>query len=237
MRPDIDILIVQLRDGRPATRAEAARTLAEYPSALARQDLVRCLRDLNENVRYWATWALARLGGAKAMDLVAAQLEDALPFELENFTYDFELLSRGKGQNRALVALVEKARLENLLETSTAAGLEPTLVTTATSAVVRFIPGARVRGRWILVHAGNKKATAILAVDNKPLANTTLEIDRGDPRGVATLAKLLDAFDVTVSGNAWTTNAPSVAGPVIAGEREIFDVIVNIPANATAGKK
>jgi len=125
----------------------------------------------------------------KIEEALPMQLEDALPFELENFTYDFELLSRGKGQNRALVALVEKARLENLLETSTAAGLEPTLVTTATSAVVRFIPGARVRGRWILVHAGNKKATAILAIDNKPLANTTLEIDRGDPRGVA--SKLL----------------------------------------------
>ena len=77
MKPDIDILIVQLRDGRATTRAEAARTLAEYPSALAKNDLIKCSRDGNDNVRYWATWALAQLGTEEVMDVVANQLEDA----------------------------------------------------------------------------------------------------------------------------------------------------------------
>jgi len=77
LKPDIDILIVQLRDGRPATRTEAARTLSEHPSSLARKDLIRCLDDPHENVRYWATWALAVLGGGDALDRVAGQLGDA----------------------------------------------------------------------------------------------------------------------------------------------------------------
>ncbi len=77
MKPDIDILIVQLRDGRATTRSEAARTLAEYPSALAKNDLIKCSRDPNDNVRYWATWALAQLGTEEALDIVANQLEDA----------------------------------------------------------------------------------------------------------------------------------------------------------------
>jgi len=77
LKADIDILIVQLRDGRPTTRAEAARTLAQYPSALAKNDLIRCCRDGNDNVRYWATWALAQLGTDEALDVVANQLDDA----------------------------------------------------------------------------------------------------------------------------------------------------------------
>lgn len=76
MRPDIDILIVQLRDGRPATRTEAAKVLADNPSPLARNDLIKCLLDVNENVRYWATWALAQLGGDDLLEKVARQLED-----------------------------------------------------------------------------------------------------------------------------------------------------------------
>lgn len=77
MQHDIDILIVQLRDGRWATRAEAARTLAEFPSPLARDDLVRCLEDRESKVRYWAVRALDRLEGAALSRPLTGRLQDA----------------------------------------------------------------------------------------------------------------------------------------------------------------
>lgn len=75
-RHDIDILIVQLRDGRWATRAEAAQTLTEFPSPLARDDLVRCLNDPEDRVRYWAVRALDVLPGDDLARLLAGRLAD-----------------------------------------------------------------------------------------------------------------------------------------------------------------
>lgn len=79
MSRDIDILIVQLRDGRGGTRAEAARTLASYPDVLAKTDLVRCLDDPDERVRYWAVHALARLDDDAVTQRICRCLEDPEP--------------------------------------------------------------------------------------------------------------------------------------------------------------
>ena len=79
MSSDIDIVICQLRDGRSRTRAVAARTLAEHPSPLARKDLLRCLNDSDDEVRYWATVALAGLADDKLTSRIAAQLDDPAP--------------------------------------------------------------------------------------------------------------------------------------------------------------
>src|SRR5688572_12324380 len=76
MNSDIDIVICQLRDGRSKTRATAARTLAEHPSPLARKDLLRCLNDADDDVRYWATVALSGLDDEKLIGRIAAQLDD-----------------------------------------------------------------------------------------------------------------------------------------------------------------
>ena len=73
---DLDIVILQLRDGRAKTRATAARTLSEHPSPLARKDLLRCLNDSDDEVRYWATVALSGLDDEKLTGRIAAQLDD-----------------------------------------------------------------------------------------------------------------------------------------------------------------
>lgn len=73
---DLDIVILQLRDGRAKTRSQAARTLSEHPSPLARKDLLRCLNDSDDEVRYWATVALSALEDEKLTSRIAAQLDD-----------------------------------------------------------------------------------------------------------------------------------------------------------------
>lgn len=76
---EIDILICQLRDSRAGTRSQAARALADTPSAYARKDLLRLLNDVEEDVRYWATVALSRLDDSRLAGRLAGQLEDASP--------------------------------------------------------------------------------------------------------------------------------------------------------------
>lgn len=76
MRYDLDILLVQLRDGRWATRAEAARAFSEAPSKLARDDLIRLLDDRVEKVRYWAVRALEALAPEDLYGVLRARLDD-----------------------------------------------------------------------------------------------------------------------------------------------------------------
>jgi len=44
-----------------------------------------------------------------------------------------------------------------------------------------------------------------------------------------------DTFEVTVSGNSWTTTAPRTVGPISAGASTNVDVTVSIPAGAASG--
>jgi len=58
---DLDILLVQLQDGRPAVRIKAARALAKSPDKFARKSLLKALKDQNAEVRYWSVVALQSL--------------------------------------------------------------------------------------------------------------------------------------------------------------------------------
>lgn len=56
--PDLDILLVQVQDGRDQVRLEAAKKLAKNPSKLAKKILIQRLKDRNADVRYWVIMAL-----------------------------------------------------------------------------------------------------------------------------------------------------------------------------------
>ncbi len=76
MSDDLDLLLCQLRDSRAATRADAARSLAQRPNPLAKKDLMRCLSDVADPVRYWSTAALAALQDKGLQPVLTSQLED-----------------------------------------------------------------------------------------------------------------------------------------------------------------
>lgn len=117
------------------------------------------------------------------------QLEDSLPFALEGFVYDIELLFKTSNQNRALVALVEKAKLKELIESFAASNFEPSIVTPVASTLTSFVPNAKIAGYWILFYIGKAWATAVLALDNEPLAVSSFEVSKSDPKSAA--SKLL----------------------------------------------
>jgi len=52
---------------------------------------------------------------------------------------------------------------------------------------------------------------------------------------VTNTGNVADTFTMTVSGNAWTTDAPSSVGPLAAGIGANVQVVVHIPSGATGG--
>jgi hypothetical protein len=44
-----------------------------------------------------------------------------------------------------------------------------------------------------------------------------------------------DTFDITISGNSWTTTAPVTGGPLVPGEIAIVDIDVLIPPGVLDG--
>jgi uncharacterized membrane protein len=52
---------------------------------------------------------------------------------------------------------------------------------------------------------------------------------------VTNTGNITDTFSVAVSGNTWTTRAPTTVGPLAAGTSATLQITVTIPANARAG--
>ncbi|MCJ8347031.1 HEAT repeat domain-containing protein [bacterium] len=59
MIPELDILLIQLQDGRDNVRIEAARSLVKFPNKLAKSTLLKTLNDSSADVRYYSILALS----------------------------------------------------------------------------------------------------------------------------------------------------------------------------------
>lgn len=74
---DLDILLVQLQDGREQVRIEAIKKFIDQPSKLAKKQLIQRLKDQSADVRYWAVVALEALGDQAALKDVKDLLHDS----------------------------------------------------------------------------------------------------------------------------------------------------------------
>ncbi len=77
MAADLDVLLVQLQDGRPEVRIKAARALAEDPDPFARKSILQALKDRNPEVRYWAVCGLARMLDSQTQQELLQLMQDA----------------------------------------------------------------------------------------------------------------------------------------------------------------
>ncbi|MEE2923324.1 MAG: HEAT repeat domain-containing protein, partial [bacterium] len=74
---DLDILLVQLQDGREQVRVEAIKKFIQQPSKLAKKQLIQRLKDQSPDVRYWAVCALEALGEPSTLKDVKELLHDS----------------------------------------------------------------------------------------------------------------------------------------------------------------
>lgn len=74
---DLDILLVQLQDGREPVRLEAIKKFIDQPNKLAKKQLIQRLKDQSADVRYWSICALEALGDPSALKEVKELLHDS----------------------------------------------------------------------------------------------------------------------------------------------------------------
>lgn len=74
---DLDILLVQLQDGREEVRVEAIKKFIQQPSKLAKKQLIRRLKDQSSDVRYWTVCALEALDDPSTLKDVKDLLHDS----------------------------------------------------------------------------------------------------------------------------------------------------------------
>jgi hypothetical protein len=74
--PDLDILLVQLQDGRASVRLNAVKAFVETPNKLALKNLQRCMRDENAEIRYWSIFALEPFFDRKIVQEMMALFHD-----------------------------------------------------------------------------------------------------------------------------------------------------------------
>ncbi len=110
--------------------------------------------------------------------VLPAEVEGAIPFEMDEVIWDHCVLSQEGGKSRVLVAVAQKSVLENTLAELKAAGIDPRCVTCAPMALAALqekkllapIPelapeadgAVRVAGSVLLLEAGPERASATL---------------------------------------------------------------------------
>ncbi len=111
---------------------------------------------------------------------VAFELEDELPFPIENAVYDMSILSQGKLGSTVHVAATLKLHLENFLKAWSAAGVDPDFITSESWAyrcllnrVLGPDPGAQEKP-VLLVHIGHERTVLYLHHRGRPVASREL---------------------------------------------------------------
>jgi general secretion pathway protein L len=61
--------------------------------------------------------------------VLPAEVEGAIPFDLDDVVWDYSILSQGNGKSELLVAVVRKQALKDALDALSAAGVDPKVVT------------------------------------------------------------------------------------------------------------
>jgi len=110
--------------------------------------------------------------------VLPAEVEGAIPFDLEEVVWDHAVLSQGDGKTEVLVAVVKKTALQAILASFAEAGIDPRVVTFAPFALgalaERKLLADGGEGTTALVEAGPDRAALCLLFGDKLLLARTL---------------------------------------------------------------
>ena len=107
---------------------------------------------------------------------VPFELEGLVPFPLDDYLVDWEIVDEQKSQTQVLATLAPRSEVALLLETLDEAGLSPRIVEAeglvlSNLASLFELPGAR-----LLVDVGHRKSTLCLCLDGRVIATRTVPI-------------------------------------------------------------
>jgi type IV pilus assembly protein PilM len=112
----------------------------------------------------------------KIAQAVPFELEEKVPFAIEDVVIDWVLLGGDKTRADVSCVLAPRAEVAAQLETLRAAGLEPRVVEAEGLALGNLAALLEGAGTRLLLDIGHRKTTACLTVEGRPLAARTIPI-------------------------------------------------------------
>ncbi len=107
---------------------------------------------------------------------VPFELEAQVPFELEDFVVDWQIVSEAPGHTEVAAALAPRAEVALLLETLREAGLDPRVVEAEGLVLGQLSALFDIPGVRLLADVGHRKTTVCLCVDGRAVAARTIPV-------------------------------------------------------------
>ncbi len=114
---------------------------------------------------------LKRIGQA-----VPFEVEGQVPFDLDDFLLDWELLRRQRSTTDVMATLARRSEVGGLLETLREAGVEPRIVESEGLLLANLGALFELGGVRLLVDVGHRKTTLCLLCDGRPAAARTIPL-------------------------------------------------------------
>jgi general secretion pathway protein L len=159
-------------EGTPAERLQAGLAALELDPPLGRDDSVAVALSGGAVATHHVT--LPFTDPKRIEQVLPAEVEGAIPFDLSDVVWDWALLGQAVGKSDVLVGVVRKTVLRDHLDVLAAAGVDPRVVTLAPLAL------AALGERGMLVAEGAPPLTAALLDAGPDRADLAL-LDAGRP--------------------------------------------------------
>ena len=107
---------------------------------------------------------------------VPFELEAQVPFDLDDFVVDWQIVSEDKGATEVAATLAPRAEVSLLLETLREAGLDPRVVEAEGLVLGQLSAFFDLSGARLLADVGHRKTTVCLCLDGRPVAARTIPV-------------------------------------------------------------
>lgn len=112
----------------------------------------------------------------KIAQAVPFAVEGEVPFDLDEFFLDWEMVDGDRSQADVVATLAPRSEVALLLKTFAEAGIEPRVVEAEGLALANLCALFELPGHRLLVDLGHRKTTICLVLDGRPAATRTIAI-------------------------------------------------------------
>jgi general secretion pathway protein L len=107
---------------------------------------------------------------------VPFEIEGLVPFELDEFCIDWEIVSRERSQADVIATLAPRSEVALLLQTLSDAGIEPRILEAEGLVLANLFSLFQLEGTRLLADLGHRKTTLCLVIQGRPVATRTLPL-------------------------------------------------------------
>ena len=152
--------------------SEIVRDLVQIHS-LSTESVVTALRGDRASVRTQSFPFTERRRLAQAVPL---EIEDQLPFDLDEVVFDWNVSSSQRGRAHVIAAVAPRREVSSLIESLKAADCDPRVVECEGIALANLTGAFDLPGSRVLVDIGHHKTSLCVLVDGRPMAARSIGI-------------------------------------------------------------